>query len=437
MEEGGGADDELSQNWVSQYIQHTGNYDFPREVTEILQSYRKHPSVRTLWVIQSVARVYMLAGLLHDASETYEFVYDARRKLQGEHDPATLDALQGHGLALECMDEVDAAHSAYTNLTQLALRSPDGKNGKFRAINVRIRLGALQERKKILAGERDAWGLQTQGPCGTCKYQTSLLCQHCQISRFCCEACRGLASRSHSSACHPSVTLCQSKSVTTVPGVPQRIEKQFIERLSYQNMRKGAKATLYRVSNSFTFSYDPRNFTTFRVKFNSAVDTYVSFDRDADIRFALLDPSAPVTARNLETNATHHNFPSHTTGPHLHPPPPHMGTNGSTPPSSRTSWETEPPSPSTTTTIPSFLWTHPGETPNLLLRKGKDAYLLVTPGEKLFRATVAKRRKARMGDSAGLETLTVPDEGLVAYSQGLVLKGVEKRRFAYLVEVES
>jgi tetratricopeptide (TPR) repeat protein len=412
-------DEELPRNWLSRYIQHTQNFDFPQEVSVFLQSYQTYPSEKNLWVLQSLARAYMLTGLLSEASDTFDFVYNSRRKLQGEHDPATLDALHGHCLALECMDSVDAAHSAYTNLMQLALRSPDNKDGKIRAMNVRARLGALQERKKVLAGEKEAWGLKSTGPCGTCKYQTSLLCQKCQISRFCCEACRDLSSRSHDLSCHPSVTLCQSKSVTAVPNVPQRIEKQVIERLSYQNIRKGQKATIYRVSNSFTFNYDPRNFTTFRVKFNSLVDTFISFDRDADIRFAILDPSPsidkspePITSTTLVV-------------------PPARGANGSTPASSRNSWETE------CSTTQAFKWSTPRDTETLLLPKGKDVYLVVAPGEKLFKAMVEKRRKVRRGDSEGLDALNVPDESVVAYAQGLVLQGVERRRFAYLVEVES
>ena len=410
-------DGELLRNWLSQYIQHTRNFDFAPEVSVVLQSYRTSPSENNLWVLQTLARVYMLAGLLPDASDLFDFVYTSRLKLQGEHNPAALDALHGHCLALECMDSIDAAHNAYTKLVQSALRSPDIKDGRMRALNVRARLGALQERKKVLAGEKEAWGLKSMGPCGTCKYETNLLCQRCRIARFCCEACHDLSSRSHDLVCHPSVTLCESKSVTAVPSVPQRIEKQIIERLSYQNMRQGLKATIYRVSNSFTFNYDPRRFTTFRVKFNSLVDTFISFNRDADIRFATLDLSLPVKKPNSKPSTTS-------------PRPPTRGNDGSEPPS---------PSPTPETEIPAqeLKWSTPGETETLLLPKGKDVYLLVAPGEKLFKETVAKRRKVRMRDSEALEQLLVPNEAMIAYCQGLVLQGMERRRFCYLVEVES
>lgn len=427
-------DDELPRSWLCEYMQHIQHYDFPPDILELLQKYRTHPSEKNLWVLQSLARIYMLAGLLPDASDLFDFVYNARRKLQGEHNSAALDALHGYCLALECMDSIDAAHNAYTSLVQLALRSPDTKDGKTRALNVRARLGALQERKKVLAGEKEAWGLKTTGPCGTCKYQTNLLCQKCQISRFCCEACRDLSSRSHDLACHPSVTLCQSKSVTAIPNVPPRIEKEVINHLSNQNIRKGLKAKIFRVSNSFTFNYDPRNFTTFRLKFNSLKDTFVSFNRDADIRFAVLDPSHPkpstssaldtakptvitTTVTTITTSSAFLRLPIH-------------GINGSEPPSSRTSWETD-------TTDQDFRWTTPLETETLLLPKGKDVYLLVTPGEKLFREMVKKRRQVRRGDTEGLEQLSVPDEALMQYCQGLVLKGLERKRFCYLVEVES
>ena len=420
-------DDELPRNWLCEYTRYTQNYDFPPDVSALLQSYRTHPTEKNLWVLQSLARIYMLAGLLPDASDLFDFVYNARRKLQGEHNPTGLDALHGHCLALECMDNIDAAHNAYTNLVQLALRSPDTKDGKTRALSVRARLGALQERKKVLAGEKEAWGLRSTGPCGTCKYQTNLLCQKCQISRFCCEACHDLSSRSHDLACHPSVTLCQSKSVTAIPNVPHRIEKEFINHLSNQNIRRGMKAKIFRVSNSFTFNYDPRNFTTFRLKFNSLVDTFISFNRDADIRFAILDPSPPKPSTSSPLEPAKPNIIT-TTSSFLRPPI--HGLNGSEPPSSRTSWETD-------TTNQDFKWTTPLETETLLLPKGKDVYLVVTPGEKLFGEMVEKRRQVRRGDSEELEHLSVPDEALMRYCQGLVLKGQERRRFCYLVEVES
>jgi tetratricopeptide (TPR) repeat protein len=436
-------DESLSRTWLSQYIQHTKNFDFPPEVSVFLQSYRSHPTEQNLWILQTLARFYMLAGLLPDASELFEFVYNARRKLRGEYDPPALDALHGHCLALECMDSVNAAHNAYTNLIQLALRSPDSKDGKMRAINVRTRLGALQERKKVLAGEKEAWGLKHMGPCSTCKYQTNLLCQKCHITRFCCEACRDLSSRSHDLSCHPSVTLCQSKSVTAVPGVPQRIERQVIERLASQTIRRGQKAKLYRVSNSYTFNYDPRNFSTFRVKFNSQVDTYVCFNLDADIRFAVLDPSPPRIVAAAAQPASPSPNPANTlpftttkniNNAHLLRPPLHG--EGSEPPSSRTSTETDP----TTTGLsfpPATSWSTPRETETLLLPRGKDVYLVVAPGEKLLSQMVTKRRGVRAQDTGGWENLEVPDEAVIRYAQGLVLKGMEKCRFAYLVEVVS
>lgn len=405
-------DEELSQTWVSRYIQHSQGFDLPGEVLAFLRSYRRKPSEKNLWVLQGLARAYMLAGLLPDALETFEFVYNARRTLQGDYDAATLDALHGHCLALECMDNIDAAHLAYANLIQMALRSLNYKDGKSRASNVTARLEALRERKQVLEDEKRAWGLKKLGPCETCKYQTTLLCQKCHISRFCCEVCRNLSSRTHSAVCHPSVTLCQSKSVTAVVGIPQRIEKEVFLHLSHQKTRNGMKATIARVSNSFTFSYDPQNFTTFRVKFNSLVDTYLSFEPDSDIRVAIINPS--VQADQSRYTATH----------------PVSRDDGSEVLSLRSSWETEEPTPD-------FRWSTPQEIQTLLLPKGREVYLLVAPGEKLFKDTVEKRQKLRRGDSKGLEKLSVPDESLIGYSQGLVLQEEERKRFCYLVEVES
>lgn len=415
------SDDELLRTWLSQYIQHTRNFGFPEQISAVLRKYRDNPTEKNVSVLQNLARIYMLGGLLADALELFELVFKARRRIQ-KHDPAALDALHGHCLALECMDKIDAAHTAYTNLVQLALQLPDGNDGKKRALNARIRLGALEERKKVLSHEKDAWQLDMPGPCGICHSATTLLCPKCQISRFCGEACRDLASGSHNPACHPSVTLCESKSVTATPSVPHRIERQVIERLSYQDLRNGVKATIYRVSNSFTISYDARNFTTFRVKLNSQRHTYLFFDRDADIRFAIIDPSAPAATAESESESDSR---------------PHERTSNLQP--RRATDEQQP----------LFKWTTPRETEPLLLRRGSETYLLVSPGRKLFQEHIAKRRAVRMQDSEHLERLDLPDAEMVEFCQGLVLEQSERqpvgfagkngrmgRRFAYLVEVE-
>ena len=299
--------DDLPRNWIARWVQHTPNFDFPPAVSEYLQSYRIHPNSVNLDVLQSLAQAYMQAGLVADAADTFHFVYQARVRLEREESPPSvqvLDALHGHCRALESMDDLDAAHSAYLNLIQLCLRSHDKADGRSRAMRLTKRLTALQDRKKVLAGEQEAWevGPTANGPCQTCRFPTTILCRRCNITRFCCEACRDLGSRAHDPACHPSVTLCQSRSVTAAPGVPSRIEREVLDRLSQQDLRRSGKATLHRVTDTFTLSFDRRNFTTFRVKFNSAVDTFISFDRSADIRFAMMDPSDEVVFSSSPTS---------------------------------------------------------------------------------------------------------------------------------------
>jgi hypothetical protein len=125
---------------------------------------------------------------------------------------------------------------------------------------------------------------------------------------------------------------------------------------------------------SYTFTFSQLNFTTFRLKLSPSTNTSLLFSRDADIRYTL------------------------------------------------------------TTSYP-LRWITPLEQDHVILfeDEGAETYLLITPGEKLLREIVSRRRKLRSFDC--VEKMEVPDEVLIEFCQGLMVPENEKRKeFMWMME---
>ena len=154
---------------------------------------------------------------------------------------------------------------------------------------------------------------------------------------------------------------------------------------------------MYKISGAFALSLDPRRFATFRVKLSSPVDTFLMFEKEADVRYAIVDvtpePEDPKTSISSISQLGDASFP--------------------------------------------FKWFTPREQPVLVVPSGREVYLLVTPGQEMLDAIVAKRQATRRRDSAHWSGMTIPTFECVAYCQGLVMDRKEWQIFAYLVEVES
>jgi hypothetical protein len=120
---------------------------------------------------------------------------------------------------------------------------------------------------------------------------------------------------------------------------------------------------------------NPMNFTTFRLKLSPSANTSLLFARDADIRF-------------------------------------------------------------TVTTAHPLQWVTPVQQDHVLLGANEDeeTYLLVTPGEEMLAGIVGKRRALRSFDCP--DEMSVPDEGLVEFCQGLMIDGGEEGRVPFMWMVE-
>lgn len=149
---------------------------------------------------------------------------------------------------------------------------------------------------------------------------------------------------------------------------------------------------------SYTFSLDPRNFSTFHMKLSSTANTIVLFSTDSDIKYTKV------------INTSH--------------------TTPDTPVSS------SPVSPQehlwfTPSTKDSIIYTPtPGST--------ESAYLIVGPGDKLLEELVEERLAIRQGGGEGerFRALKFPNQELIEYAQGMLLSGQSAETFMYVIEWE-
>jgi tetratricopeptide (TPR) repeat protein len=392
-----GPDHSLTRATLSHYLEYATNFDFNDHIEALLQDYRDHPTDGGLWVLQGLARAYSLAGLQWDAARTFKDVWEARIVLQGPQEYATLDALQGRCLALEFTDDIDRATTAYTYLLQLSSRTPPGHEARKRINLTRSRLASLRARRNSLEEEKIAWGQQSLGYCATCKQVTSNFCLSCQFFRFCNEGCRDRSGSVHTVACQPSVSLCESKSVSTAESVPARISQLAVETVQTRDIQHRLRTRVYKVAGAFSLSLDARRFATFRVKLSSPVDTFLMFETEADIRYAIVDVTTELGDPQASVSSVSHMSDS---------------------------------------SFP-FKWFTPKEQPVLVVPSGRDVYLLIAPGQEMLNTIAAKRQATRIKDSAHWSGMVLPTFECVAYCQGLVMDKKEWQRFGYLVEVES
>jgi tetratricopeptide (TPR) repeat protein len=392
-----GPDHSLTRATLLHYFEYVTNFDFNEHIEALLQDYREHHTDGGLWVLQGLARAYSLAGLQHDAARTFKSVWEARTALQGPQEYGTLDALQGWCLALEFMDDIDRATHSYTHLLQMSSRTPLGHEARKRINPTRSRLASLRVRRNSLEEEKIAWGQHGLGYCSTCKQMTNSFCLSCQFFRFCSEECRDRSGSAHKAACHPSISLCESKSVSTADSVPARISQMAVETVQARDIRLHIRTRVYKIAGAFALSLDARRFATFRVKLSSPVDTFLMFEKEADMRYAIVDvtpePGDPRASISSISQLGDASFP--------------------------------------------FKWFTPQEQPVLVVPSGREVYLLVAPGQEMLNAIVAKRQATRRRDSAHWSGMTIPTFECVTYCQGLVVDKKEWQRFAYLVEVES
>jgi len=175
------------------------------------------------------------------------------------------------------------------------------------------------------------------------------------------------------------------------------------------------------VLNSYTFYLDPRNFTTFRMKFRSEVNTIILFSVNSDVRFATVDsvptPAVPSASTSTSTStATEYHNHDHN---HLN-------------------WLT----PTAQDCISFNPRTDLSTTSNIT--NSQSRYLLITPGQHMLKTIIDKRVHVRSGgngsggrsDGDRFHSLDVPSMELIEYAQGLHLMGYMGEPLMYVIEWE-
>ncbi|KAL2002577.1 hypothetical protein VTN02DRAFT_6474 [Thermoascus thermophilus] len=415
-----GLDSYVTRGTVTRCVRDAENFDFPPVLKDILDQYRHSRVPESLRVLHTLGRAYMDAGLNRDAAELFETLFEAFTAVKGVEEPETFDALSALCVARENLDWLEQAIKSYGQLLQIARRTPQGHHSRRRMDYAQRRVVELTDRRKILAAERKAWRLSEEGPCANCTFKTSNLCNTCNMIRFCSEACSNSGASIHNPRCIPSVTLRESKSIATQPRVPLSIQEQAIAKI-----RPKDGGLLPSFTATYTFYLDPRNFTTFRMKFSSAVNTFVLFCTDAKVRYVVLD-------NDVDGSGSKEGSPSRWEEPET--------DSTSTYQTARCkASETERVLEWSTPQIQEFIYVpcpSPQSQPQSPTATATSTYLLIAPGKEMLKRTVEKRVKARSGggEQEMFEALEVPNKELIEYSQGLLLDGYLGEAFMYVFE---
>lgn len=415
----------ITREAVVRYIQCLENFDFPTDIKDVLEQYRRSRIPDALKVTHRLGRAYMDAGLNRDAADLFEALVDDCMAVKGPEAPETFDALSALCVSREHLDSIEKAVHAYRQLVHMARRTPENHHSRRRIGYAEKRISELNRRRELLAAERKDWGLGEPAPCRQCGSPTRIICNGisllapcilccktpdgwiltdtaCKITRFCSEACHAQGIEAHISSCIPSVSLHESKSLNVRPRCPPAAQDQAL-----LNIQCPDPADI-NVLATYTYHLDPRNFTTFRMKLSSTANTFVLFSPDFDVQYALLDSGRPSSSSVTKDGCIPEEPNPDETGKHIKP----------------------------------FQWTSPTATDTPCISSkpspAQSRYLLVTPGRDMLNAMIDRRVNVRSGggDSERFRSLNVPSMELIEYAQGLMLTGYLGEAFMYVVEWE-
>ncbi|KAJ9397750.1 hypothetical protein DTO282F9_5270 [Paecilomyces variotii] len=387
-----GIDSSMTRDAIAKYLKTSDNFDFSPDVKEILDHYRRSRQPQSLRVLQGLGRAYMDANLNRDAVDLFQTLFDALTSVRGTDAPETLDALSALCVSCEHLDALEQAIQAYGQLIQIARKTPPDHHSRRRMDYAQKRVADLRHRQDVLSAEKKAWGLNEEGPCGNCQSPTKSLCNGCHMVRYCSENCQKQHMPTHKPRCIPSITLRQSKSVAIKPKCPSLIHDTALAKIASKTNNNSSTAN---ITSSYTFFLDQRNFTTFRMKLSSVVNTIILFSADVSIQYMVLDssvsePSPPSESSEEENTQT-------------------------------TEW--------TTPQMQEYVSVSPPSRP-------LATYLVIAPGKEMLREQIDRRIHARSGggEREKFESLSIPDNDLIEYCQGTLLNGYMGEAFMYVLE---
>ncbi|KAI9375845.1 hypothetical protein BJX61DRAFT_548625 [Aspergillus egyptiacus] len=426
----------VTRDAVVRYVQSSDNFDFPPDIQDILDRYKRSRNPDCLRVIHRLGRCYMDVGLNRDAADLFEGLVEDFMAVKGSEAPETFDALSALCVSREHLDSVDKAILAYRQLVHMARRTPEHHHSRKRIGYAEKRIAELDRRRDILENEKREWGLGESGSCENCGGLTVLLCKTCNITRFCSDACRKQYGPTHRQQCIPSVSLRESKSLAIKPKCPDSVQDQALSKMAHYDSRLASQISLktITITANYTLYLDPRNFTTIRMKLNPNVNTIVLFSLDSDVQHTALTinpPSSPTEQSqssggkfgriSLPTSSSKKNTPTPSS-----PSTPHA--------KEEITWRT----PQTQDWLCHIPLSTPAATQTGQPAQSLEKYVLVKPGKEMHKSLVDKRVSVRAGpENAERDlflSLDAPNRELIEYAQGLLLTGYLGEVVMYVVE---
>lgn len=227
----------------------------------------------------------------------------------------------------------------------------------------------------------------------------------CHIVRFCNAACHEKSCLKHKSSCIPSVTLRESRSVAITPRCPPAVQNDILNMI----VPNGKVTSPPSISASHTVYLDPRNFTTFRMKLSSNVNTLLVFSPEADIRYTIIGNLSESGSEQVTLPAAS------------------ISRSGG-----RNSLNMTP------STLTGHKWLTPSSQESVSITPMEQSaaiYLVVAPGEQMMKNLVERRVRARSGggEKEHFEALSIPDSKLIEYAQGLMMNGYMGEAVLYIV----
>lgn len=166
----------LTRDAVVRYILSLDSFDFPADIADVLDQYRRSRSPESLKVVHRLGRAYMDAGLNRDAADLFVALVDDCMAVKGPAAPETFDALSALCVSREHLDSIDKAVHAYRQLVHMACRTPENHHSRRKIGYAERRIAELNRRRELLAAERKDWGLSAPAPCMLCGEWTRVIC---------------------------------------------------------------------------------------------------------------------------------------------------------------------------------------------------------------------------------------------------------------------
>lgn len=166
----------FTRDAMVRFFQCVDSFDFPGDITDVVEQYRRSRHPETLKVLHRLGRAYMNAGLNRDAAELFEALLDDCLAVRGPEALDTFDVLSALCVSREHLDSMGKAIQAYTQLVHMARRTPHNHHSRSKIAYAEKRISELHRRRDLLAAERKDWGLGEPAPCSACAVPTRIIC---------------------------------------------------------------------------------------------------------------------------------------------------------------------------------------------------------------------------------------------------------------------